>query len=113
MCGRFEQAGTFRYYAQALGEDALGPEWQGGDVIPQYNVSPGSFPLMLHRLQGTLHSDYVNWGYRTPKEAEEKKRPWINARGGVDQLMRYQGRSGCLPYVIANRDTLPAHRSIS
>ena len=69
MCGRFEQAGTRRYYAQALGVDALDPEWQGGDVIPQYNVSPGSFPLMLHRLQGILHSDYVNWGYRTPKEA--------------------------------------------
>lgn len=80
MCGRFEQAGTRRYYAQALGEDALGPEWQGSDVIPQYNVSPGRSPLMLHRLQGILHSDYVNWGYRTPKEAQEKKRPWINAR---------------------------------
>src|SRR5690606_36440972 len=80
MCGRFEQGGTRRDYARALGMDALGPEWRGGDVIPQYNVSPGTWPLMLHRLRGTLHSDYAIWGYRTPKEAQEKKRPWINAR---------------------------------
>jgi len=98
MCGRFEQSETPGYYARALGADTHGLEWQGGDSIPKYNVSPGSSPLMLHALGGALRPDYVTWGYRTPKEAEEKKRPWINARvekaltGRYFQHMFQEGR---------------------
>ena len=51
-----------------------------GNVIPQYNVSPGRGALALHTLKGSLRSDYLRWGYRTPKETAEKKKPWINAR---------------------------------
>jgi putative SOS response-associated peptidase YedK len=80
MCGRFEQSETREYYARSLGVDTRRAEWVGGDTIPQYNVSPGRWPLVLHLLKGTLHSDYVSWGYRTPEETAEKKKPWINAR---------------------------------
>ncbi|SFN45139.1 Putative SOS response-associated peptidase YedK [Nitrosospira briensis] len=80
MCGRFEQSGTRRHYARVLGADTHGHEWQGGDTVPQYNVSPGSAPLMLHTLNGKLQSDYATWGYRTPAEGAAKRRPWINAR---------------------------------
>ena len=98
MCGRFEQLETPGYYARVLGGDTHGLEWQGGDNIPKYNVSPGSSPLMLHTLGPALHPDYVTWGYRTPKEAQEKKRPWINARvekaltGSYFRHMFRQGR---------------------
>lgn len=80
MCGRFEQSGTRKYYARAIGADTRGVEWVGGDTIPRYNVSPGTAPLVLHTLSDALHSDYLRWGYRTPNEAAEKKSPWINAR---------------------------------
>lgn len=60
--------------------DTHGPEWRGGDTVPQYNVSPGSTPLMLHMLKGRLDSDNKTWGYRTPEEAAAKKKPWTNAR---------------------------------
>lgn len=36
--------------------------------------------LALHMLGSTLDSDQIIWGYRTPQEAAEKKKPWINAR---------------------------------
>ncbi|SOD42413.1 SOS response-associated peptidase [Nitrosovibrio sp. Nv4] len=80
MCGRFEQSGTRKYYARHIDPDAPSREWVGGDTIPQYNVSPGQALLVLHMLDGTLHSDRITWGYRTPQEAAEKKKPWINAR---------------------------------
>ena len=89
MCGRFEQSESRRYYASALGVDTSGVEWLGGDPIPQYNVSPGRFPLMLHMLKGKIESDHKTWGYRTPEEAAAKKRPWINARveKGLDRAL--------------------------
>ncbi len=80
MCGRFEQSETREYYARAIGVDTRGPEWVGGDPIAQYNLSPGRGPRILHTLKGKLDSDHVTWGYRTPKDVEEKRRPWINAR---------------------------------
>ncbi len=33
---------------------------------------------MLH--DGKLQFVGMTWGYRTPKETHEKKKPWINAR---------------------------------
>src|SRR5690348_15090375 len=80
MCGRFEQSETRQEYAEALGADTTGVEWIGGTVIPQYNVSPGLGALILHTFKGGLRSDYLRWGYRTPEEAAEKKKPWICAR---------------------------------
>ena len=80
MCGRFEQSETRRYYAQALGVNTEGSKWVGGDSVPQYNLSPGRPPLMFHLLSGKIDCDHVIWGYRTPEEAEAKKKPWINAR---------------------------------
>ena len=91
MCGRFEQSETREYYARALGVDTRRPEWVGGDTIPQYNVSPGTAPLILHTLNATLRPDRVTWGYRTPKDAEEKRRPWINARIEKALTGRYLG----------------------
>lgn len=79
MCGRFEQSER-KYYARALGVDSRAPEWVGGDTIPQYNVRPGTAPLILHTLNRNVHSERVTWGYHKPKDAEVKRRPWINAR---------------------------------
>ena len=39
VCGRFEQSGTREYHTRAIGVDIRGPEWVGGDTIPQYNLS--------------------------------------------------------------------------
>jgi len=80
MCGRFEQCESRQEYAEALGVDTRGVEWIGGNIIPQYNVSPSRGALVLHRLKECLRSDYLRWGYRTPQETAENKRPWINAR---------------------------------
>jgi putative SOS response-associated peptidase YedK len=89
MCGRFEQSESRRHYARALGVEARGPEWVGGDTIPQYNESPGQTALMLHTLAGKLQTDHITWGYRTPEEAAEKKKPWICARVEKAQTGRY------------------------
>lgn len=81
MCGRFEQSKTRRYYAAALGADTSEyRRWNGGNHIPSYNIAPGLCPWMI-----TLHADEplfigMKWGYRTPEEAIQKKKPWINAR---------------------------------
>ncbi|PTR17475.1 putative SOS response-associated peptidase YedK [Nitrosospira sp. Nsp2] len=80
MCGRIAQSESRQYYARRLLPDLLEREWAGGDTIPQYNLSPGRPALLLHMLDGKLHSDYVTWGYRTPNEAAAKRKPWINAR---------------------------------
>lgn len=74
MCGSFEQSRTRRYYANALGIDTSNSRnWNGGDHIPSYNVSPGRFPWLIQ-----LHNDEplfigLKWGYRTPEEVAEKK----------------------------------------
>lgn len=80
MCGRFEQSGTRKYYAQALGVDTSGIKWVGGDSAPQYNLSPCRQSLIFHMLSGKIDSDSITWGYRRPGVAAIKKRPWINAR---------------------------------
>ncbi len=91
MCGRFEQSGTRRYYAQALGVNTEGSKWVGGDSVPQYNLSPGRPLFMFDLLSGKIDCDHVIWGYRTPEEAAAKKKPWINAR--VEKVLtgRYFG----------------------
>ena len=73
-------------------------EWHGGDTIPEYNLSPGRSPLLLHMLNGRLQSDYLIWGYNTPNEAAARRKPWINARqeGSNGPLFsaHVQGRQG-------------------
>src|SRR5690348_16337535 len=80
MCGRFEQSETRQEYVAALGVDINTADWVGGNVVPQYNVSPGRGALAVHTLKGRAQTDYLRWGYRTPKEAAENRKPWINAR---------------------------------
>jgi putative SOS response-associated peptidase YedK len=66
MCGRFEQSGTRRYYASALGVDTTGREWSWSDHIPSYNVASGLYPWMLTVHDGELEFSGIRWGYRTP-----------------------------------------------
>src|SRR3954452_11502463 len=75
MCGRFEQSHTRRFYAAALGADTSnGRDWQG-DHVGRYKVYPGLSPwMMLH--DGEFVFIGMIWGYRTPKETDEKKKPW-------------------------------------
>jgi putative SOS response-associated peptidase YedK len=73
MCGRFEQSGTRRYYAKALGADTSDHVKWLGDSIPSYNTAPGKCPWMITVHNGELQFIGMTWGYRTPKEAAEKK----------------------------------------
>ncbi|SFO33860.1 Putative SOS response-associated peptidase YedK [Nitrosospira briensis] len=81
MCGRFEQSETARYYASALGVDTRDHlKWLGGERTPVYNVAPGRCPWIVLLHKGELQFIGMTWGYRTPKEAADKKKPWICAR---------------------------------
>jgi putative SOS response-associated peptidase YedK len=80
MCGRFEQSGTRRYYAGALGVDTSNDLAWLGDHIGSYNTAPGRCPWMIMLHKGELQFIGMTWGYRTPKEVAEKKKPWISAR---------------------------------
>src|SRR3954452_17395993 len=80
MCGRFEQSHTSRYYATALGADtSIDRDWLG-DCVGRYNVYPSLCPWMILLYNGKLVFAGMTWGYRTPKETEGNKKPWINAR---------------------------------
>jgi putative SOS response-associated peptidase YedK len=80
MCGRFEQSETKRYYASALGADTSDHLKWLGERTPSYNTGPGLCPWMIMLDKGELEFIGMRWGYRTPKEAAEKKKPWIYAR---------------------------------
>lgn len=81
MCGRFEQSGTRRYYASAFGIDTSDYRaWDCGDRVPLYNVAPGRCPWLITPEKGGIQFIGLKWGYRTPQEMAEKKKPWINAR---------------------------------
>ena len=80
MCGRFEQSETPRYYADALSAHISEQLKTLGDNSPSYNVAPGQRPWMIMLHDGELLFIGMPWGYRTPKEAAEKKKPWICAR---------------------------------
>jgi putative SOS response-associated peptidase YedK len=83
MCGRFEQSGTRRYYAHALGADTNDKGWDWnclGDHVRRYNVYPTLRPWMIRLHEGELIFTGERWGYRTPAEAAENRKVWINAR---------------------------------
>lgn len=98
MCGRITQLDLRKRYAERISPYEVDyQKWAGGDRIPQYNISPGTYPRILHTLSGKLEMDDVRWGYRTPREAEEKKKPWINARiekAITGRYFRYMFREG-------------------
>ena len=80
MCGRFEQSGTRRYYARALGADtSVDRDWLG-DHEGRYNVYPILYPWMILLHKGKLEFIGKRWGYRTLEEAAANRKPWINAR---------------------------------
>lgn len=81
MCGRITQYRSKIEYANEMGWDGGRFEDQPDDVIPSWNVPPGSHPLLMHRLgDDAEHIDRINWGYR-PTWAAEKGIPIaINAR---------------------------------
>ncbi|MGZ9712507.1 SOS response-associated peptidase [Glaciimonas sp. GNP009] len=78
MCGRITQTRTAESYAKELGwtdADYREHDWQSN-----WNVPPGSAPLLVHQFGGTRAVDSVPWGFR-PKWAVERKLPMmINAR---------------------------------
>jgi putative SOS response-associated peptidase YedK len=81
MCGRIIQTDFRKGYARKIGWDvSYEPAWVGGDPIPQYNKCPGA-PIRFLDMRGSRPNVLSNrWGYRTPREAKENKKPWINAR---------------------------------
>lgn len=81
MCGRITQISVRQYYAERLSPHELDyQEWAGGDTIPQYNCGPGGVIHFLHTFKGYLDWGSLRRGYRTPHEAKERTKPWINAR---------------------------------
>ena len=97
MCGRFEQSHTRRYYAAALGADTSNDRDWLGDHVGRYNVYPGLAPWMIMLHEGKPVFIGMTWGYRTPKEVAEKRKPWINARiekSMTRQYFRHMFREG-------------------
>jgi putative SOS response-associated peptidase YedK len=84
MCGRFEQSETREYYVRALGVDTRGAEWVGGDTIPQYNLSPGRSPLVLHLLKGTLRPTTSPGGIVLHRKLRRRK-----SLGSMRELRRH------------------------
>jgi putative SOS response-associated peptidase YedK len=89
MCGRFEQSERKRYCASALGVDTSDHVKWLGDSIPSYNTGPGLCPWMMMLHKGELEFIGMTWGYRTPEEVAEKKKPWICARVEKSLTGRY------------------------
>ncbi len=82
MCGRFEQSETKRYYASALGVDTSDHvKWLGDPYPFIQHRCPVGCPWMIILHKGELQFIGMTWGYRTPKEAAEKKKPWDMCTG--------------------------------
>lgn len=81
MCGRLTQALRDKEYAAHF-EPELRVVIHDDSGSPNWNVAPGSTPLLMHRFgdDDTLYVDRVHWGYR-PSWAADKGIPQaINAR---------------------------------
>lgn len=102
MCGRIAQYRSKREYAAELGwksdafADAFGRK--PDDRSPHYNVPPGTYPWLMHRLEDDReHIDSVHWGYR-PSWAAGKSIPMaINARiekAATGRYFRHMWKSG-------------------
>ncbi|WP_205609653.1 SOS response-associated peptidase family protein [Noviherbaspirillum galbum] len=58
-------------YASAVGFDTKSDprRYQGGNLVPHYNMAPGSWPWMLHRLHlGREEMDTVRFGFEPPED---------------------------------------------
>lgn len=98
MCGRIRQAGDGEQYMETL-------HWKPHDVFvlpdqPRYNVSPGTRPLVLHRLgDGSEQMDWLFWGY---KPHWYKDKPLSNAN-----LTTVLKGSGMWKPLLPNRIIVP------
>lgn len=98
MCGRITQLRYRKDYGDAIGFDTSDHLLWTGGTIPQYNVTPGRWPWVLHRLyEGKEALDTVHWGY-WPSWAKEKGIPQtINARiekAATGRYFRHMWREG-------------------
>lgn len=99
MCGRIKQAVGLADYLVTL-------HWNPRTILdvpdgPNYNVPPGTRPLVLHRLgDGAEHADRLFWGYKPPWY---KHGPVSNAR--LDTVLK---GSGFWKPLLANRIIVPA-----
>ncbi len=80
MCSRFSQREAAEVYATRMGWERHAGDPGSG---PKYNVSPGTMPMVLHRLSGEPAVSRIFWGY-SPRWHE--KSPAINAR--LDTVLR-------------------------
>lgn len=59
MCGRIDQSQPIDHYLR---------EWpgvvNGSQAAPRFNVSPGTFRPILHRIDHNYHVDDLHWGYQ-------------------------------------------------
>jgi hypothetical protein len=65
MCGRFEQSGTRRYYAKALGADTSDHVKWLGDNIPS-SIPPGEVPMDDHGSQWAVAIHRYDLGLSNP-----------------------------------------------
>src|SRR5471032_2526473 len=81
MSGRITQHRAKADYLLEIGWDAGDFSDLPGECTPNWNVLPGSRPLLMHRLgDDKPQIDRINWGYR-PAWAAEKDIPMaIKAR---------------------------------
>ena len=59
MCGRIDQSQPIEYYVR---------DWpgvvNGSQAVPKFNVSPGTYRPVLHRVDAHYHVDDLHWGYQ-------------------------------------------------
>jgi putative SOS response-associated peptidase YedK len=78
MCGRITQTRAAIAYAKEMGW--VDADYRKYDWQPNWNVPPGSEPMLMHQLDGKNHVDSVPWGYH-PQWAKDRKMPMmINSR---------------------------------
>jgi putative SOS response-associated peptidase YedK len=76
MCGRFAR---FSDIHQMLGP--LGAQWQGPDLLPNYNTAPSQQVLAVRQQDGRREAVQLRWGL-IPSWAKDKSIGYrmINAR---------------------------------
>lgn len=96
MPQRLAQFRGRREYASALGFDTEDEHrWRGGDVVTQYNIAPGRWPWVLHRIhQGSEDIDTVRWGYEPPTEGARLYKSVSVDFGMTEKFFRHMWRLG-------------------
>lgn len=96
MPKRIIQSRGRREYASAIGFDTEDEHrWRGGDRIPHYNMPPGLWPWVLHRIpDGVEAVDTVRWGYEPPVAGSRMRTMVQYGFAATEKYFRHMWRLG-------------------